>query len=186
MLHWRWSVCGSAGGDSSEHHGNGGRPKVLRQPVQRKRLQVTGSILKKLVFVSPRWVNNCLVFCPAGDRWTGTATWTWTGSGCVLDPLKRFVTASTYNWGFQKYGSQFLPVEWKITEWGTLSVFWLIGRMSHKHHDYGTLCQDVEDLSSYSETGSEYWEHFIILKQFLWYQVKIQRKKDIPKVFVWY
>lgn len=107
---------------------------------------------KKLVFVSPRWVNNCLVFCPAGDRWTGTATWTWTGSGCVLDQLKRFVTASTYNWGFQKYGSQFLPVEWKITEWGYYF---------YERHNIALINFDIQ---SHYFTVSQTFSKFVIMK----------------------
>lgn len=71
------------------------------------------------------------------------------------------------------------------TEWETLSVFWLIGGTSHEHHDYGTFRQDVENLSSYSETVSEYWEHFIILKLFLRHQVKVQRKKKTFQKYFW-
>lgn len=36
----RWSLRGPAGGDSLELHADGGRAAVLRQPVQRERLQV--------------------------------------------------------------------------------------------------------------------------------------------------
>lgn len=39
-LYHRWPVCGSAGADSQELHADRSRPAVLRQPVQRKRLQV--------------------------------------------------------------------------------------------------------------------------------------------------